>query len=56
VFATGDSGTRFAENEIVRNPWIWGALVLCIGLLLAASLLPWFGGQMFRSWSSGESV
>jgi Ca2+-transporting ATPase len=35
-----DSGTRFIDNEVVRNPWIWGALVLCTGLLLAAVYVP----------------
>jgi Ca2+-transporting ATPase len=28
------------DNEITRNPYVWGALVLCCGLLLAAIYLP----------------
>jgi len=28
------------NNEVVRNPWVWGAIALCTGLLLAAV---WFG-------------
>jgi Ca2+-transporting ATPase len=27
-------------NEVTRNPWVWGAIVLCIGLLLAAIYVP----------------
>lgn len=27
-------------NEVTRNPWVWGAVPLCIGLTLAATLLP----------------
>lgn len=27
-------------NEVTRNPWIWGAIILCIGLLIAAVYLP----------------
>jgi Ca2+-transporting ATPase len=76
VFNMRDRGTGFVDNEIVRNRWVWGALALCTGLLvaaiyvpglndllkvedpgligwglvLAASLLPWIVGQIFRSW------
>jgi P-type Ca2+ transporter type 2C len=31
-----DRGTVVWDNDVVRNPWIWGSLVLCIGLLLLA--------------------
>jgi Ca2+-transporting ATPase len=36
--AEGDSKTF--RNEVTRNPWAWGALVLCTALLLAAVYLP----------------
>jgi Ca2+-transporting ATPase len=35
----GDIG-RVVDNEITRNPWIWGALILCLALVLAAIYLP----------------
>ena len=35
----GDIG-RIFDNEITRNPWIWGALILCLALVLAAIYLP----------------
>jgi Ca2+-transporting ATPase len=25
---------------VVRNPWVWGALILCTGLLVAAVYMP----------------
>lgn len=28
------------RNEVTRNPWVWGAIGLCIALLLAAVYLP----------------
>jgi Ca2+-transporting ATPase len=40
VFNMRDSGTGLIRNNIVRNPYIWGALGLCSGLLLAGIYLP----------------
>jgi Ca2+-transporting ATPase len=40
VFNMRDRGTDLLENEIVRNPWVWGALILCTALLLAAVYVP----------------
>ncbi len=40
VFNMRDSGTKFLDNEVVRNRWVWGALVLCTGLLVAAVYVP----------------
>ena len=31
-----DRGAAVWNNDVVRNPWIWGAVVLCAGLLLSA--------------------
>jgi Ca2+-transporting ATPase len=28
------------SNDVVRNPWVWSALGLCIALVLAAVYLP----------------
>jgi Ca2+-transporting ATPase len=36
VFNMRDRGSRFLRNEIVRNPWVWGATAICSALLLAA--------------------
>jgi len=40
VFNLRDPGSGFLSNDIVRNPWIWAAIALCVGLLLAAVYLP----------------
>jgi Ca2+-transporting ATPase len=40
VFNMRAPGTHFVRNGIVRNPYVWGALALCTGLLLAAVYVP----------------
>jgi Ca2+-transporting ATPase len=40
VFNVRDRGSGFVRNEITRNPFVWGALALCVGLLLLAVYLP----------------
>jgi Ca2+-transporting ATPase len=40
VFNMRDRGSDFLNNGIVKNPYIWGAVGLCIGLLLLAVYVP----------------
>ena len=40
VFNMRDRGSKFMNNAITRNAFVWGALVLCTGLLLAAVYMP----------------
>jgi Ca2+-transporting ATPase len=40
VFNMRDPGSALLRNDVTRNPFIWGALVLCVALLLAAVYLP----------------
>jgi Ca2+-transporting ATPase len=40
VFNMRDPGPNFVRNEVTRNPFVWGALGLCTGLLLAAAYVP----------------
>jgi hypothetical protein len=40
VFNMQAPGAALLRNTIVRNPYVWGALGLCTGLLLAAIYLP----------------
>jgi len=42
VFNMRDHGSDFWRNDITQNLFVWGALVLCIGLVLAAVYLPVF--------------
>jgi len=40
VFNMRDPGSSFWRNDIVANGWVWGAVALCIGLILGAVYLP----------------
>jgi Ca2+-transporting ATPase len=40
VFDMRGRGSRPLANDVVRNPWIWGALAICLALLAAAVHLP----------------
>ncbi len=40
VFNMKDWGASLFTNDVVKNPFVWGALVLCTGLLLLGVYLP----------------
>jgi Ca2+-transporting ATPase len=40
VFNMRGSDSGFIRNDITRNPFVWGALALCCGLLFAAVYIP----------------
>lgn len=40
VFNMRDRNSDLINNKICRNPYVWGALIVCTGLLLAAVYLP----------------
>ena len=40
VFNMRSRGSSRCRNEITRNPFVWAAIVLCAGLLLAAVYVP----------------
>ena len=40
TFVLRSPGTTLWRNDVVNNPWVWGALALCVPLLLAAVYLP----------------
>ena len=42
VFNMRDHDTGVVNNDVVENPWVWGALALCTGLLLLAVYVPGF--------------
>lgn len=46
VFNMRSLGTSLTRNEITSNPFVWGALALCIGLLLAAVYLPFLANLL----------
>lgn len=47
VFNMRDYDTNLFSNEVTRNPWVWGALVLCLALILSAVFIP-FLAQILR--------
>ncbi|MFE4105254.1 cation-translocating P-type ATPase [Almyronema epifaneia] len=40
VFNMRTPGTGIVQNEVVSNPYVWGSLLVCTGLLLSAVYLP----------------
>ena len=40
VFNLREPGGGLLRNDVTRNPYVWGALVLCLGLTAAALWLP----------------
>jgi Ca2+-transporting ATPase len=40
VFNMRHPASRLVDNEITRNLWIWGALALCVAMLVAAAYVP----------------
>lgn len=49
TFNLRSSDSSFIDNEIIRNPWIIGAILTCIVLLLAAVYLPFISGVLQTS-------
>jgi Ca2+-transporting ATPase len=40
VFNMRDRGSGLLDNDVTRNIYVWGALGLCVGLLLMAVYVP----------------
>ncbi len=43
VFNMRDASSHWRQNEITRNAWIWGAIGLCMALILVAVYAPGIG-------------
>ena len=46
VFNMRDRNSGWLRNEISQNPYVWGALVLCTGLLLIAVYVPFLSAAL----------
>jgi Ca2+-transporting ATPase len=46
VFNMRDPGSRFFQNDVIRNPFVWGSLALCSVLLVGAVYLPGLSGVL----------
>lgn len=40
VFNMADRGAHRSRNEVTRNPWVWGALALCVALVAVGLEVP----------------
>ncbi|MEZ5318524.1 MAG: cation-transporting P-type ATPase [Vicinamibacterales bacterium] len=54
VFNTRGPRSRLLRNDVVGNPWVWGALALCTLLLVAAVFVPPFA-RLLRVASPGAA-
>jgi P-type Ca2+ transporter type 2C len=52
VFNLRSPGTGILDNDIVQNPYVMGAILLCIGLLVAAVYAP-FLSDLLRTMNPG---
>lgn len=56
VFNMRSQGSSLLQNEVVQNPYIWGALLICVVILLGAVYIPGLSdvlgttGLSWRSW------
>ena len=55
VFNLRAPSSRPLRNEITANPWIWGSIALCAGLLLAAVYLPGLSAVLKTRPLSGQA-
>jgi Ca2+-transporting ATPase len=46
VFNMRDAGSGPLRNDVVRNTWVWGALLLCLLLVAAAVFVPSLAGVL----------
>lgn len=46
VFNVRDADAGLVDNEVTRNPYVWGALALCLGLIGLAVWLPSLAGLL----------
>jgi Ca2+-transporting ATPase len=46
VFNMRENGSSFFRNEITKNPMAWGAVAICVGLLLSAVYVPWLASVL----------
>jgi Ca2+-transporting ATPase len=57
IFNMRSHGTGVLDNEVIKNPYVWGSLVLCTFILLGAVYIPGLSDALgttplsWRSWS-----
>ncbi len=43
VFNMRDTNSTLFKNDVIRNPFVWGAILLCTLLLISTVVIPWLG-------------
>lgn len=58
VFDMRDPESHLFRNDITQNPWIWGAIAITIGLLLAAVYVPFLADllSLVRPGATGWAI
>ncbi|MGC9319243.1 MAG: cation-translocating P-type ATPase, partial [Armatimonadota bacterium] len=56
VFNMRDRHTGLLVNDITSNPWVWGALALCLGLLAAAVKMPGLTEVLHTAWPGARGI
>lgn len=46
VFNVRDPGVGIFRNEVTRNAYVWGAIILCLGLIGLALWVPWLAALL----------
>ncbi|WP_441251987.1 cation-translocating P-type ATPase [Tardiphaga sp. 71_E8_N1_1] len=49
VFNMRDRRSSAVDNDVSRNPWLWGALALCAGIILVSVYSPYFARMLHVS-------
>ncbi|PSR16342.1 ATPase [filamentous cyanobacterium CCP3] len=55
IFNMRSRGTHLLHNEVTHNPFVWGALVICTLILLAAVYVPGLSDALGTTGLSGRS-
>jgi Ca2+-transporting ATPase len=54
VFNMRDQRGQWLRNEVTGNPWVWGAIALCVALILCAVYVPWLRTLLSISPPAGD--
>lgn len=46
VFNMRDRNSTLLKNDVIKNPFVWGAIVLCALLLISTVVFPWLGNVL----------
>lgn len=56
VFNVRDADAGLIDNEVTRNPYVWGALALCLGLIGLAVWLPSLAELLGLPWPGPQGL